>query len=95
MDPAKRKQLLAQGFTAAEVSAMETALLLKDEEDKVTVWLDSLADKSLSEIKREAMNKAAILRTRAAFMDRSEARIYNRIATNLRFVVQGPGAVQF
>ena len=31
MDPEKRKQLLAQGFTEAEVSAMESALLLKVE----------------------------------------------------------------
>jgi ribosomal protein L12E/L44/L45/RPP1/RPP2 len=95
MDPEKRKQLLAQGFTEAEVNAMESALLLKVEEDKVAVWLDSLNDKSISEIKREATQKAAVLRARAAFMDRSDARIHNRIATNLRFVVQGSGAVQF
>tara|TARA_R100001244_G_scaffold14557_1_gene16119 strand:- start:2041 stop:2328 length:288 start_codon:yes stop_codon:yes gene_type:complete len=95
MDPTKRKQLLAAGFTETEVIAMESALVLKDEEDKVESWLNSLSDKSVSEIKREATTKAAILRTRAAFMDRSEARVYNRIATNLRFVVQGPGAVQF
>ena len=95
MDPEKRKQLLAAGFTEAEVNAMESALLLKVEEDKVAAWLDSLNDKSISEIKREANVKSAVLRTRAAFMDRSDARVYNRIATNLRFVVQGPGAVQF
>ena len=95
MDPKQREKLLAAGFTVAEDDAMEASLKAKAEEDKVELWLDSLNDKSISEIKREANIKAAVLRTRAAFMDRSDARIYNRIATNLRFVVQGPGAVQF
>ena len=95
MDPKQREKLLAAGFTVAEVDVMEASLKAKAEEDKVESWLDSLNDKSISEIKREANIKAAVLRTRAAFMDRSDARIYNRIATNLRFVVQGPGAVQF
>ena len=54
MDPTKRKQLLAAGFTEAEVNAMESALLLKVEEDKGAAWLDSLNDKSISEIKRES-----------------------------------------
>ena len=95
MTPEQREKLLATGFTAAEVDAMEASLIAKAEEDKVEAWLDSLNGKSISEIKREASVKAAILRTRAAFMDRSDARVYNRIATNLRFVVQGPVAVQF
>ena len=95
MTPEQREKLLATGFTADEVDAMEESLIAKAEEDKVEAWLDSLNGKSISEIKREASVKAAILRTRAAFMDRSDARVYNRIATNLRFVVQGPGAVQF
>ena len=95
MTPEQREKLLAAGFTASEVDAMEASLIAKAEEDKVEAWLDSLNGKSISEIKREASVKAAILRTRAAFMDRSDARVYNRIATNLRFVVQRPGAVQF
>ena len=95
MTPEQREKLLAAGFTVAEIDVMEASLKAKAEEDKVESWLDSLNDKSISEIKREANVKAAVLRTRAAFMDRSDARIYNRIATNLRFVVQGPGAVQF
>ena len=53
MDPAKRKQLLAQGFTEAEVSAMEAALVAKAEEDKTSdkTWYEVMRfwEKAFSE----------------------------------------------
>ena len=93
MNDKKKAALVKQGFSEEEIVAMQTALFVKKEQDKVEEWQSSLEHMSLSEVKKECLQKAALLRAKSAFCDRYEQREYNRIARNLGYVVRGPGSV--